>query len=127
MSHFLSLGLPLLAADEAPEPGYWGFASYLILLLAIVFSLMAIAKTGINTRVFKNGLTQMFEQLYLFIENMCTSVIGKHGAKYIPMIFTLWIMIFTGSVLALFFPFSPTADLSFNLGMAVLCVAYVQW
>jgi F-type H+-transporting ATPase subunit a len=127
MGQFLPSALTLFAAEEVGEPSYWGFVCYLILVLGTAFALMAIAKAGINNRVFKKPLTQWFEQLYLFIYNMCTSIIGPGGSKYVTLIMTLWMMIFIGNVLALFLPFSPTADLSFNLGMAILCVAYVQY
>src|SRR6476469_9667410 len=100
MGQFLHANLTLLAAEAAPEPSYWGFATYVVLLVGLLFLLMHLAKKGINNRVFKNPLTQVFEQLYLFIENMCTSVIGKQGVKYVPLIFTLWSMIFAGNVLA---------------------------
>jgi len=124
-----NLYLPLANAEggEAAEPGYVGLAVYIIFVVAILFVLMALAKKGLNGRVFKNPLTQVFEQLYLFLENMCVGIIGPHGRKYIPMIMTFWMMIFTGSVIALFFEFGPTADLSFNIGMALIAVGYVQW
>ncbi|HCD99498.1 MAG TPA: hypothetical protein DER07_00475 [Armatimonadetes bacterium] len=66
------------------------------------------------------------EQLYLFLEGMCLSIIGAHGRKYVPFIATLWLVIFVGNLVALFFGFSPTGNLSFNLGMALLAVGYVQ-
>ena len=117
----------LFAAEEAVEPGFLGLFVYVALVLVVLFGLMSIAKKGLNQRVFLNPWTQKFEQLYLFIENMVVGAIGPHGRKYIPMIMTLWMMIFLGNVVALFMPFSPTADLSFNLGMALIAVFYVQY
>ena len=142
MGQFLLNGLTLFAAEEGVRHGtgnplttspqgfensFVGFVIYLVVLLASIAVLMVLAKKGINNRVFKNKITQWFEQLFLFIENMCRSVIGPHGVKYVPFIFTLWIVIFCGNVFALFMPYSVTADLSFNLGMAVLTIAYVQY
>ena len=141
MGQFLFSGLTLFAADEVPagtgnplttsptgfENSFLGFVLYLVVLLAIIAGFMFLAKRGINNRVFKNKITQWFEQLFLFIENMCRSAIGPHGEKYVPFIFTLWIVIFCGNVFALFMPYSVTADLSFNLGMALLTVGYVQY
>jgi F-type H+-transporting ATPase subunit a len=100
---------------------------YLLLTLVIMFGLMAWAKQGLNARVFKKPITSAFEQLYLFIENMCVGTIGPHGRQFIPFIMTIWMVIFTGNVLALFMPYSPTASLSFNVGMALLCISYVQY
>src|ERR1017187_7074713 len=130
MDAFQQFGPSLLAsADGVPakEPSSAGLAAYVVFVLVILFALMWYAKKGLGVRVFKNPVTRLFEQLYLFIENMCVTAIGQHGRKYIPMIMTLWMMIFLGNIVALFFPFAPTADLSFNLGMALLAVGYVQY
>ncbi|MBI3721198.1 MAG: F0F1 ATP synthase subunit A [Fimbriimonas ginsengisoli] len=88
---------------------------------------MSYAKKGLNERVFKNPITQGFEQVYLFIENMCVVIIGNHGRKYVPMVMVLWLVIFTGNIVALFLGESPTADLSFNFAMALIAVGYVQY
>lgn len=127
MGQFLTTGASLLASAEHEGPSYWGLISYVLFVVLILFVLMSIAKKDLKSRVFKNPITQMFEQLFLFIEQMCVSIIGPHGRKYVPLIGTFWLMIFLGNVVALFFPTSPTADLSFNLGMALISIAYVQW
>ena len=58
---------------------------------------------------------------------MCVGIIGPHGRKYMPMILTFWLVIFVGNLVALFMPTSPTADLSFNLAMALISIGYVQF
>ncbi len=133
MGDLLLSGTSLLAAAEGASaegghhgPSFLGLMIYLGLVLAILFGLMAYAKKGMGQRVFKNPITQLFEQLYLFIENLCVGTIGPHGRKYIPVIGTFWMVIFIGNLLALFMPTSPTADLSFNLSMALIAVLYVQ-
>lgn len=130
MFDFLKIGPTLLA--EIPEPETHTALAvrtifYIVLLLAIIFGLMSVAKQGLKERVFKSWITSCFEQIYLFIENLCINTIGAHGRKYVPMIMTLWMVIFFGNLLALCFPYSPTADLSFNLGMAILSIVYVQY
>lgn len=122
-------GSTLIAAEAAAKEGQslLGLAFYTVFLLIILFALMSYAKKGLGVRVFKNPITRLFEQLYLFVESMCLNVIGEHGKKYIPMIMTIWMIIFAGNVMALFFGSSPTADLNFNLGMAMVSVGYVQW
>ena len=40
---------------------------------------------------------------------------------------TFWLVIFVGNMLALFMATSPTADISFNFGMALIAVTYSQW
>jgi F-type H+-transporting ATPase subunit a len=129
MGGILSPSNLILAASEEHKVNvsFAGVAIYNALVLGIIFLLLSMARKGINERVFKNPLTQLSEQLYLFIENMCVGIIGTGGRKYIPFIGTLWLVIFVGNLVALFFGFSPTASLGFNLGMAVTSIAYVQY
>ncbi|MBN9503712.1 MAG: hypothetical protein BGO01_05070 [Armatimonadetes bacterium 55-13] len=119
----------LVAAAEGHEAhaGLIGVAFYIGLVLLLMFGILAAAKKGLNSKVFKNAWTQRTEQLYLFIENMAVGIIGAHGRKYIPMLITFWMVIFIGNMVALFFPYAPTADLSFNLGMALVSIMYVQF
>ncbi len=100
---------------------------YIGLVIVILFALMAWAKQGFSKKTFTNPMAKAFEQLYLFIQNLCVGTIGPHGGKYIPMIMTFWMVIFTSNVLGLFFPHTPTASLSFNLAMALIAVGYVQY
>ncbi len=130
MGDIFSTGLTTFAAAEAEAPEHFGIAAvafYLVLVLGLIFLALGAAKKGLKQRVFKNFWTSRFEQLYLFIEGMCVGIIGAHGRKYVPMIITFWLLIFFGNVVALFFPYSPTADLSFNLGMALISMFYVQY
>lgn len=125
MGGFLSTQTNLLASAGAVSP--LGTAIYVGLVILVLFVILGYAKKGIVGRVFKNRITQASEQLYLFIENMCVGIIGSHGRKYIPMIITFWLVIFVSNVVALFMGFSPTASLSFNLGMALISIGYVQY
>ncbi|CAN5575456.1 F0F1 ATP synthase subunit A [soil metagenome] len=117
------------AAEGGAHEGlsFAGLFVYLAITIIIVFAFLSSAKKGFVDRVFLRKPAQLAEQLYLFIEQMCVGTIGPHGRKYIPLIITLWLMIFTGNALALFFPASPTADLSFNIAMALISVFYVQY
>lgn len=127
MDSLLSAGARNFLAVAGAEPGYWGLIFYLALTLLVLFALIAYAKKGLKERVFKNPITQASEQFYLFVENMCVGTIGPHGRKYIPVIGTFWLVIFVANSIALFFPSAPTADLGFNLGMALISIAYVQY
>lgn len=121
---FISGSTGLLASgDSTPNNLYF----YIALTLVAMFGAMAVGKKGIVPGVFRSRFTSCFEQLYLFIENMCVGTIGAHGRKYIPMIMTFWMLIFTSNLIALFFPSAPTAILSFNLGLALVSIGYVQW
>lgn len=119
-----------LAAAEGGAhhgPSFWGLLIYTGFAIAIIFGLMAYAKKGLGERVFRNPITSCFEQLYLFIESMCVGVIGPHGRRYIPMMMTFWMLIFVSNFISLFFASAPTADISFNLGLAIVAILYVQW
>jgi len=120
--------LPIAAAEaEAHEPSFVGVAIYVLALVAVIVWLIAGARKGLSKRTFTTKRANAAEQLYLFIENMCVSAIGPHGRKYIPMIMTFWLIIFVGNMFSLFFPYSPTGDLGFNLGMALVAIGYVQY
>lgn len=128
-SFLLNSLLPIAEAGggEQEGPGFFGLVFYVGLVLVLIGIVVYLARKGMNERVFKNPFTQAAEQMYLFVEGMCLNIIGTSGKKYIPFIGTLWMVIFTGNVVSLFFPAAPTADLSFNLAMALIAVGYVQY
>lgn len=117
------------SSEEAAVHGasFWGMFIYIGLVLAVVIGVLSAAKKSFGERVFKKWPAQLAEQVYIFIEGLCIGTIGSHGRKYVPMIMTFWLMIFVGNMMALFMASSPTADLSFNLAMALIAVGYVQW
>ncbi|HXH60313.1 MAG TPA: F0F1 ATP synthase subunit A [Fimbriimonadaceae bacterium] len=117
----------LLAEASEHEISFWGLFMYFLLVLAILVVILSMAKKSFGEKVFKKWPAQLFEQAYLFVEKLCLSTIGPHGRKYVPFIMTLWLVIFVGNSVALFMASSPTEDLSFNLGMALIAVGYAQW
>ena len=120
--------LPIAATEGEGHPvTILGLLVYLALVFAVIAWFVVGAKRGLSKRTFTTQRANWAEQLYLFIENMCVSAIGSHGRKYIPMITTFWLIIFVGNLFSLFFPYAPTADLGFNLGMALVSIGYVQW
>lgn len=120
--------LPLASSGGEHEgPGFFGLVFYVCLVLLIISVLVWRARSGMHEKVFKNPITQLAEQMYLFVEGMCINIIGIHGRKYIPFIGTLWMVIFVSNTVALFFPSAPSADLSFNLAMALVAISYVQF
>lgn len=104
-----------------------GMMFYLGVSLVIIFALMAVAKKHFNNRILSHPLASSFEHLYHFCENLAVGIIGSHGRKYVPMVMTFWMVIFVGNIIALFAPTSTTADLSFNLGLALVAMGYVQY
>ncbi len=116
-------------AEGAAHHGssYAGLMVYVALVVIVLFVMMAIAKKGLTKRTFTNRPAHLLEHLYLFIENLCVGIIGDHGRRYVPMMMVFWMVIFVSNVISLFFPTAPTADLSFNLALALCAVGYVQW
>lgn len=100
---------------------------YMIVVLGAMFGILAIARKDYNKPVFKNPIAGASEQLYLFLEQFAVGIIGPHGRKYLPMLATFWIYIFVSCFIGLFTDYTPTADWSLNLGLAIVAVAYVQW
>lgn len=134
MNALLQTGLRLFA--EAEEHGehaahhgasFWGMMAYLVLTLLFLFLFLELAKKGFKDRVFKGFWASRFEQVYLFVQSMCVNIIGPHGRRYVPFIITFWLVIFMSNLVGLFFAFTPTADIGFNLGMALISIGYVQW
>jgi F-type H+-transporting ATPase subunit a len=132
MTGYMDLSKLLFAAGGGHEGGHeglslFGLIVYVALVLGTIFVVLGRAKAGLKDRVFKNWFTGRFEQLYLFIENMCVNIIGGHGRQYVPIILSLWLVVFFSNLFSLFFPTSPTMDLSFNLALAFISIGYVQY
>lgn len=124
---------PLFSAAEHGEheghavPGIVGLYFYIALLLIVILAVLTQARAGTKDRIFKNWFTQRFEQLYLFITNLCVGIIGPHGRHYVPFIITLWLVIFFSNLISLVMPYAPSMDLGFNLGLALISIGYVQY
>lgn len=120
------------SAAEGGEGGHntlgWPIFIYSGFIVTVIFALLAVARSGMTGRgVFRNPFTLMAEQAYLFVENMCLSVIGPHGRKYVPFILGLWMIIYFGNLMGLILPHTPTADWSLNVALALVVLGYVQW
>lgn len=130
MNEALQLAPRLLSEVEhkgEAEGNYWTFLTFTIVVVILLVGILLIAKQGYKDKVFKNPLSSSAEQLYLFLENFALGIIGPHGKKYMPMLATFWLWIFVSNMVGLFMPYTPTADLSSNLGLAIIAVLYVQW
>lgn len=69
------------------------------------------------------------EIIVMFFDDFFGAILGKEeGRKHLAFVGTLFIYIFVCNTMGLIFlGKAPTANLSFNAGMAVLVFAYVHW
>ena len=127
--------MPLLAAaaehgkEEKPPLPVMGMAAvYLGVLIAIgIVAFLINARNGYGVRGPKSGPAKLAEHGYLFVEKIALSVIGSHGRQFLPFLITIWSVILVGNIAGLILHVSPTASMSFNLGMSLLTVGYVQY
>jgi F-type H+-transporting ATPase subunit a len=118
---------PVLASkSEAPDIG-WGIFAYSAVVVLVVLVFATLARRGITKRLFVGWPARLAEHLFKFLEGMTVNVIGHHGRKYVPFLLSLWLFIFVSNVMGLVLQFSPSANLSLNLSMAVITVFYVQY
>lgn len=94
------------------------------MLIAVFFRL---ALSGARQNVPRNPITRLGEHVYLFIENMCLSVIGPHGRRYVTLVLTVYLVVLTSNLMGLFGLFAPTAVIGITLALAVVVVFYVQY
>ena len=116
---------PLLAETKI-EGEWWAPIVWTTVVFIVILVMGRIALTGMKEKLPKNPITLLGEHVYLFIENMCVSVIGPQGRKYIPFVFTVYMVVLFSNCLGLMGLFAPTATLGVTFGMAVLVVVYVQ-
>jgi F-type H+-transporting ATPase subunit a len=115
----------LFAAESAEEIG-WGIFAYYIPIFLVIFGFIVLARKGVTNRQWVGLPARLAEHLYLFLENMSLNVIGKHGKKYVPALLSFWLLIFVSNVFGLIFDFTPTAEWSLNISLAIFVVVYVQ-
>jgi F-type H+-transporting ATPase subunit a len=107
-----SLGLGHFA-HAYPQVTY----TWLIMLLLIVFSLLAVR----SVKMVPAGGQNFFELVISGIENFQVETMGEHGRSVFPLIATLGLFIFLSNVLGLI-PgcYSPTASLNTTLACALI-------
>lgn len=91
--------------------------TWLIMLLLIVFSLLAVR----SVKMIPEGGQNFFEVVVSGIENFQVEVMGEHGRSLFPLIATLGLFIFLSNVLGLIPGFySPTASINTTLACALI-------
>lgn len=105
------------------------FPDYIVMCLIVMVVLMVVL--GLAARklsVVPSHRQTALEYLYEAVEGLLVDIVGEPGKKYLPMIATLAIFIFSCNLLGLF-PglMSPTSKLNVTLGCAVTVFIYYHW
>jgi F-type H+-transporting ATPase subunit a len=98
--------------------------TWLIMLLLVVFSLLAVR----SVKMIPAGGQNFFEVVISGIENFQVEVMGEHGRSMFPLIATLGLFIFFSNVMGLIPGFySPTASINTTLACAliVFCTTHI--
>jgi F-type H+-transporting ATPase subunit a len=127
MTDGLISGLIAEAEGGHGSGAWWGPVVWLGLIFVAIAVLLRVALGGAKQNVPRNPLTRLAEHVYLFIENMCVSVIGPHGKKYVTLVITVYLLILFSNLLGLAGLFAPTSVLGVTLALAVAVVFYVQY
>lgn len=118
----------LIAAEAGGEHGaWWAPVFWMAIIFVVLAVLLRIGIAGSKSNVPKSYISKLAEHGYDFIENMCLSVIGPHGKKYVTLILTVYLVILFANMFGLIGLVAPTASLGFTLGMALVVVFYVQY
>jgi len=119
----------LAAAEGGHGAGTWWSPiaySVLVFLLIVVAATVAVGEAK-RVRIPRNPIARVMEHVYLFIQNMCVSVIGPHGSKYVPFVSTIFLFILLSNLLGIFGLMAPTSVFGVTFGLAVVTVMYVQY
>ena len=114
-----------IAAESAEGIG-WSIFAYYVLIFAVILAFVAAARKGVTPRQWHGLPARLAEHLYLFLEGMAVKTIGSHGRKYVPILLSFWLLIFVSNVFGLIFDYTPTAEWSLNLSLAIFVVIFVQ-
>jgi F-type H+-transporting ATPase subunit a len=126
MNSVLPLLMPTQAYAPDPEIG-WNIFYYSGFVFCLVFLFAALARKGFTKRTFTYMPTRMAEHLIVFLESMALNVIGPHGRKYVPFLLALWLYIFISNITGLFLNYTPSAEWSLNLSLAIITWVFVQY
>jgi len=104
-------------------PDYIVMSLFVVILVSVVLGLMS------RRLELVPGRRQSFlELVYGMFEGLVTDLIGPEGRKFLPVVGTVGIFIFTANMLGLVPGFmSPTSKLNVTLGCASVVFVYYHW
>ena len=111
------------ADPEHLVPDYIVMSLFVVVLLSLVLGLMSRKLDLVPTR-----RQSFLELLYGMFDGLVTDIIGPEGRKFLPVIGTVGIFVFTANMLGLLPGFmSPTSKLNVTLGCASVVFVYYHW
>jgi F-type H+-transporting ATPase subunit a len=97
----------------------------LMALIAAVLIIILLKGGTRNLNIFPNKIQTLLEMVYGFFKDMVVDVMGEGGKKYIPVVGTLGLFVFTSNLLGLLPDLSsPTANLNVTVGCALFVFFY---
>jgi len=119
------LGLAGLKVKDPAHlvPDYIVMVLFVVILLIVVFGLASRKLSLVPSK--RQSVLEMIIQIF---EGQIVDIIGEQGKKFLPLIATIGIFIFTCNMLGLVPGFmSPTSKLNVTLGCAMVVFIYYHW
>ena len=127
------LGKPVLALlgllgiepknPQSPVPDY--------IVMVIIVAILLIVLLGLGARklsLVPSSRQSFLETILQTFEGVLTDIIGESGKRYLPMIGTIGLFIFTSNMIGLVPGFmSPTSKLNVTAGCALAVFVYYHW
>lgn len=108
---------------ESPVPDYIVMCLFVAALLIILLGLASRRLSTIPSK--RQSILELIIQTF---EGVLTDIIGPEGKKYLPMIGTVGLFIFTANMIGLAPGFmSPTSKLNVTAGCALTVFVYYHW
>jgi F-type H+-transporting ATPase subunit a len=107
----------------------WNLAftnSALFMVLTVLVSTVLMTVPMVRQRLIPGRWQSIPEMLYEFISGVIRDVIGPAGMKYLPLVFTLFMMVFIGNMLGMIpYGFTVTSHIIVTAALGVLVISIV--
>ncbi|MFW6123908.1 MAG: F0F1 ATP synthase subunit A [Acidobacteriota bacterium] len=102
---------------------------YVVMSLIVAIVLIVFFKLASkNLRLVPSKQQSLLELLVQAFENQLVEIVGEQGGKYVPLVATIGIFIFTSNILGLIPGFmSPTSKLNVTAACALVVFVYYHW
>lgn len=111
------------------EMGGWNLAFtnsslFMVLTVLVASALMIVPMAG--SRLIPTRWQSISEMLYEFVAGIIRDVIGTAGLKYLPLVFTLFMIVFIGNMLGMLpYGFTITSHIIVTAALGVLVISIV--